>query len=139
MGVPVVLVSAWDADDADEGANAQLTYSIEKNVVDERTGEAIFSVEPRSGLVRAVLCCLDRETSPEYHIQVVATDGGGLKGTSTVVVRLSDENDNPPRLVRQLWDLEVDETWGNGPPDNTTLLKITPKDPDANNSFFFRL
>lgn len=76
----MVLVSAWDADDADEGANAQLTYSIEKNVVDERTGEAIFSVEPRSGLVRAVLCCLDRETSPEYHIQVVATDGGGLKG-----------------------------------------------------------
>ena len=26
------------------------------------------------------LCCLDREKTPAYQMQVVATDGGGLKG-----------------------------------------------------------
>ena len=71
---------AWDADDEEEGTNAILTYSIEKNVVDERSGEAIFDIDPKTGLVRTAICCLDRETTPEYHIQVVATDGGGLKG-----------------------------------------------------------
>lgn len=74
------VVWAWDADDEEEGTNAILTYSIDKNVVDERSGEAIFDIDPKSGLVRTAVCCLDRETTPEYHIQVVATDGGGLKG-----------------------------------------------------------
>ena len=75
------VVWAWDADDEEDGANAAvLTYSIDKNVVDERSGEAIFDIDPKTGLVRTVICCLDRETTPEYYIQVVATDGGGLKG-----------------------------------------------------------
>lgn len=78
--LPVVRISAWDADDASEGTNARLSYSIEKNVIEERSGEAIFAVEPHTGEVRTALCCLDRETTPEYTIQVVATDGGGLKG-----------------------------------------------------------
>lgn len=26
------------------------------------------------------MCCLDREQTPSYGVQVVATDGGGLKG-----------------------------------------------------------
>lgn len=76
----VCVVSAWDADDEDEGTNAHLTYSIEKNVIEERSGQPIFSIQPDTGLVRTTVCCLDRETTPEYHIQVVAADGGGLKG-----------------------------------------------------------
>ena len=76
----VALVAAYDADDASEGTNAKLTYAIEKNVIEERSGEAIFVVHPETGLVRTALCCLDREAAPEYHIQVVAADGGGQKG-----------------------------------------------------------
>lgn len=74
------VIAAWDADDTSEGTNAKLIYSIEKNVIHERTGEAIFRVNPETGLIQTALCCLDRETTPEYNIQVVATDGGGLKG-----------------------------------------------------------
>ena len=74
------MVSAWDADDATDGNNARLTYAIEKNVVDEASGAAIFSVDPDTGLVRTARCCLDREATPEYRLQVVAADGGGLKG-----------------------------------------------------------
>ncbi|XP_071534107.1 uncharacterized protein [Panulirus ornatus] len=139
IDLSVAVVSAWDADDASEGTNARLTYAIEKNVIHDRTGEAIFAVDPQSGLIRTALCCLDRETTPEYHIQVVATDGGGLKGTGTVVIRLADVNDNSPRLARQLWELEVDETWGEGPPDNSTLLEMSTVDRDTSNYFFYRV
>ncbi|KAK4290981.1 hypothetical protein Pmani_036157, partial [Petrolisthes manimaculis] len=135
----VGVIAAWDADDASEGTNARLTYSIEKNVIHERTGEAIFTVDPQTGLVRTALCCLDRETTPEYQIQVVASDGGGLKGTGTVVVRLADVNDNSPRLARQMWELEVDETWGDGAPANDTLLEISVTDKDISNYFFYRV
>ncbi|XP_045131274.1 putative neural-cadherin 2 isoform X2 [Portunus trituberculatus] len=133
------VVWAWDADDEEEGTNAILTYSIDKNVVDERSGEAIFDIDPKTGLVRTAICCLDRETTPEYHIQVVATDGGGLKGTGTLVVRLVDVNDNSPRLTRDLWVVEVKETWGDGPASNYTLLQVTTADQDTSNYFYYRV
>lgn len=75
-----MAVAGWDADDAADGTNARLTYAIEKNVVDEASGAALFSVEPHTGQVRTTRCCLDREATPEYRLQVVAADGGGLKG-----------------------------------------------------------
>lgn len=71
---------ATDQDDPLEGRNALLTYNIEKNVLDEQTGTSIFTIEPHSGLIRTNICCLDREKTPEYTLQVVAVDGGGLKG-----------------------------------------------------------
>ncbi|XP_071536341.1 putative neural-cadherin 2 isoform X3 [Panulirus ornatus] len=141
--LPVAIVSAWDPDDPGS-RNARVTYSIEKNVIHEGSGEAIFGVDPESGVVRTNRCCLDRETTPEYYIQVVATDGGGLKGTGTVVVRLSDENDNSPRLVRRLWETATDETTsttesrqpGEG---GDSLLELTLADPDTHNHFLYRV
>ncbi|XP_068245433.1 putative neural-cadherin 2 [Palaemon carinicauda] len=137
IDLSVAVVSAWDADDEAEGTNALITYSIEKNVIEERSGQAIFAVHPETGLVHTAICCLDRETTPEYHIQVVAVDGGGLKGT--VVVRLADINDNSPRLTRELWKVEVNETWASGPPDNMTLVEISTLDHDTSNYFFYRV
>ncbi|XP_063874461.1 putative neural-cadherin 2 isoform X1 [Scylla paramamosain] len=138
-GSAVVVVSAWDADDATDGSNARLTYAIEKNVVDEASGAAIFSVEPDTGLVRTARCCLDREATPEYRLQVVATDGGGLKGTGTVVVRVVDQNDNPPRLARRSWEVEVQETPSFAPPANTTLLELTAADRDTATTLHYRV
>ncbi|KAK8754586.1 hypothetical protein OTU49_016766, partial [Cherax quadricarinatus] len=139
IDLSVGVVWAWDADDEKEGTNAHLTYTIEKNVMDERSGQAIFTINPETGLVRTAICCLDRESTPEYFIQVVAVDGGGLKGTGTVVVRLADVNDNSPRLTRDLWQVEVDETWGDGPPTNHTLLQVSTADHDTSNYFFYRV
>ncbi|CAL4063528.1 unnamed protein product, partial [Meganyctiphanes norvegica] len=139
IDLSVAVVRAWDADDPLEGRNAHMTYSIEKNVVEDKTGAALFRIDSQTGLLRTALCCLDREVTPEYHIQVVAHDGGGLKGTGTVVVHLSDVNDNPPRLKHREWDITVDETWGPGPPSNATLLEITLTDRDSTNYFYFRV
>ncbi|CAL4064812.1 unnamed protein product, partial [Meganyctiphanes norvegica] len=92
-----------------------------------------------SGLVTTALCCLDREITPFYNLQVIATDGGGLKGTGTVVVRLADVNDNSPRLIQPLWEIKVVETWGAGPSDNSTLLKLSARDQDSHNHFYYRV
>lgn len=76
----MVRAVATDHDDPREAQNARLTYSLEKNVVDEGTGSPILAIDTHTGLITTALCCLDREKTQRYQVQVVATDGGGLKG-----------------------------------------------------------
>lgn len=76
----MAVVVARDADDASEGTNARITYSIQQNAFHETSGEAIFAIHPETGLVRTATCCLDRETTPQYQMLVAAMDGGGLRG-----------------------------------------------------------
>jgi hypothetical protein len=79
-GMVVMTMTAVDYDDPSEGTNARLIYSIEKNVIEEETGSPIFEIESETGVIKTAVCCLDRERTPDYSIQVVAMDGGGLKG-----------------------------------------------------------
>lgn len=79
----VMTMTAVDYDDPAEGSNAKLIYSIEKNVIEEETGTPIFEIESDTGVIKTAVCCLDRERTPDYSIQVVAMDGGGLKGMLT--------------------------------------------------------
>lgn len=76
-----MTMTAVDYDDPSEGTNARLIYSIEKNVIEEETGSPIFEIESETGVIKTAVCCLDRERTPDYSIQVVAMDGGGLKGS----------------------------------------------------------
>lgn len=62
-----------------------------------------------------------------------------MTGTGTLVVRLVDVNDNSPRLTRDLWVVEVKETWGDGPASNYTLLQVTTADQDTSNYFYYRV
>jgi len=83
----VMTMTAVDYDDPAEGTNAKLIYSIEKNVIEEETGTPIFEIESDTGVIKTAVCCLDRERTPDYSIQVVAMDGGGLKGKKYAVYR----------------------------------------------------
>uniref|UniRef100_A0A8D2MEK8 Cadherin domain-containing protein n=1 Tax=Zonotrichia albicollis TaxID=44394 RepID=A0A8D2MEK8_ZONAL len=58
---------------------------------------SIFSIDPDSGDV-SVQAVLDREQRDTYEFQVTARDKGvpSLQGSTTVVVRVSDRNDNEP-------------------------------------------
>ncbi|CAL4068263.1 unnamed protein product, partial [Meganyctiphanes norvegica] len=131
----VVKVSAQDNDDLFEGQNAALVYTLEKNVIDEGSGRPIFSVDSHSGQITSALCCLDREKTSNYVIQVVATDGGGLKGTGTVLVHISDENDVPPRFSRPEWIVELKENHNIAEPFATIYVI----DKDMSNNFTFRV
>ncbi|XP_045130452.1 putative neural-cadherin 2 isoform X1 [Portunus trituberculatus] len=80
LGSSVTRVVATDHDDPQEGDNAKVTFSLEKNAIDESSGRPIFAIDSELGVITTALCCLDREKTQRYVIQVVATDGGGLKG-----------------------------------------------------------
>ena len=92
-GMMVMTMTATDYDDLEEGTNAKLKYSIEKNVIDENTGTPIFEIEEDTGVIKTAVCCLDRERTPDYSIQVVAMDGGGLKGTGTAFIRVKETDE----------------------------------------------
>nr|XP_045618159.1 putative neural-cadherin 2 [Procambarus clarkii] len=134
-GASVVQVVATDHDDPQEADNAKVTYSLEKNAVDESSGSPIFSIDSQLGLITTALCCLDREKTQRYTVQVVATDGGGLKGTGTVVVEVGDVNDVPPRFSRPEWTLDVSESLTL----DQVLATLTVVDQDVSNNFSFRV
>ncbi|XP_043069622.1 putative neural-cadherin 2 isoform X1 [Drosophila bipectinata] len=137
-GSPVMTMSAVDYDDPNESTNAKLIYSIEKNVIEEETGAPIFEIEPETGLIKTAVCCLDRERTPDYSIQVVAMDGGGLKGTGTASIRVKDLNDMPPQFTKDEWFTEVDETNGTYIPE-TPILTVTVQDEDETNTFQYKV
>jgi len=58
----------------------------------------------------------DRETGDEYEFYVTASNSAQRTSTATVVVRILDDNDEPPRFTRRQYDFHVAE---NQPPGST--------------------
>uniref|UniRef100_A0A4X2JSK1 Cadherin domain-containing protein n=1 Tax=Vombatus ursinus TaxID=29139 RepID=A0A4X2JSK1_VOMUR len=92
IGSLVVMVSARDLD---IGNNGQILYSLFHR--SEEISKT-FEVNENSGEVR-MRKKLDFETIQSYEVDIEATDGGGLSGKCTVVVQVTDVNDNPPDLT----------------------------------------
>ncbi|XP_034544310.1 protocadherin-23 [Notolabrus celidotus] len=93
------------AQDADEGVNSEVRYSILKSSQD-----SLISIDPESGLVTTA-AELDRETQAEIWFLVVAADGGepALSSTATVTVQVEDINDNEPVFQQQLYNVSIPE------------------------------
>lgn len=57
-----------------------------------------------SGVIKIALPNMDREAKDQYLLVIQAKDmvgqNGGLSGTTSVTVTLTDVNDNPPRFPR---------------------------------------
>uniref|UniRef100_A0A672YTB8 Cadherin-8-like n=1 Tax=Sphaeramia orbicularis TaxID=375764 RepID=A0A672YTB8_9TELE len=109
VGTPVTQVTATDADDAGYGNSAKLVYSILE-------GQPYFSVDPNSGkhsTIKIALHEMDREMREEYLVVIQAKDMGGhmggLSGTTTVTVTLTDINDNPPKFSKSLYEFVIPE------------------------------
>ncbi|XP_068998297.1 cadherin-7-like [Embiotoca jacksoni] len=107
VGTSVVTVVATDADDPTYGNSARLVYSILQ-------GQPYFSVEPKTGVVRTALPDMDREMRDRYLLVIQAKDMtgqmGGLSGTTSVTVTLTDVNDNPPRFSRKSYQFGIPES-----------------------------
>uniref|UniRef100_A0A3B3ZCU0 Cadherin domain-containing protein n=1 Tax=Periophthalmus magnuspinnatus TaxID=409849 RepID=A0A3B3ZCU0_9GOBI len=97
IGTSIIQVTARDADDPTYGNSARLVYAITH-------GQDYFSVDPQTGVLRTAVPDMDRESRDEYLVVLQAKDMGGhlggLSGTTTVTVKLSDVNDNPPHFRR---------------------------------------
>ncbi|XP_042337755.1 cadherin-7-like, partial [Plectropomus leopardus] len=106
-GTSVVTVVASDADDPTYGNSARLVYSLLQ-------GQPHFYVEPKTGVVRTALPDLDREVRDRYLLVIQAKDmigqTGGLTGSTSVTVTITDVNDNPPRFPRKSYQFRVPES-----------------------------
>ncbi|KAM8870426.1 neural-cadherin isoform 2-T2 [Spinachia spinachia] len=104
----VMEMRAMDLDNPNEGENAALTYSIVKNVRNEINLD-LFSINATTGTIHTVLRSLDREAEERYLVVVEARDGGGLAGTGTATITVSDVNDHPPVFTQRLYSAQVTE------------------------------
>ncbi|XP_063062369.1 cadherin-12-like [Engraulis encrasicolus] len=107
VGTYVMTVTATDADDPTYGMSARVVYSIIH-------GQPYFSVDPKTGDIRTALPNMDREVREVYQVLIQAKDMGGqlggLAGTTTVNITLSDVNDNPPRFAKSIFHVRVPES-----------------------------
>ncbi|XP_046879774.1 cadherin-10-like isoform X1 [Hypomesus transpacificus] len=107
VGTYVVQVTATDADDQTYGNSAKLVYSILQ-------GQPYFSVDSDNGTIRTALPGMDREVKENYQVVIQAKDMagqmGGLSGTTTVSITLSDVNDSPPRFANHTFRLTTLES-----------------------------
>ncbi|KAL4631037.1 cadherin-18 [Arapaima gigas] len=123
VGTSVFQVTATDADDPTYGNSARVVYSI-------LHGQPYFSVDPKTGIIRTALANMDREAREHYAVVIQAKDMagqvGGLSGSTTVNITLTDVNDNPPRFPQKNYQLYVPESAQVGKP----VGKIRANDED---------
>ncbi|KAJ8012034.1 hypothetical protein DPEC_G00064500 [Dallia pectoralis] len=113
VGTSVFQLTATDADDPTYGNSAKIVYSILQ-------GQPYFSVDPKTGIIRTALSNMDREARELYSVVVQAKDMagsvGGLSGSTTINVTLTDVNDNPPKFPQKNYQMYVPESAQIGKP-----------------------
>ncbi|XP_073708716.1 cadherin-22-like [Garra rufa] len=91
---------------------------------------ARFSAQYLITLIRTAVADLDRETQDRYELVVKATDMagqmGGLSGSTTVTIVITDVNDNPPRFPQKMYQFSVSE----GAAVGTSIGRVIATDAD---------
>ncbi|XP_059388739.1 cadherin-18-like isoform X2 [Carassius carassius] len=123
VGTSVFQVTATDADDPTYGNSARVVYSV-------LHGQPYFSVDPKTGIIRTALTDMDREAREHYSVVIQAKDMagqvGGLSGSTTINITLTDVNDNPPKFPQKNYQVFVPESAQVGKP----VGKIKANDED---------
>ena len=117
-GTPVISMSAVDNDEA---PNA----NIEHTLVGE---DDTFTIVPASGII-SIARELDRETTAEYHLTVMASDGT-FATSAEVRISVTDVNDNGPILSPLSVRLHVQEDT----PLGSVVFNFNLTDADTGNN-----
>ncbi|NXG36453.1 CADH7 protein, partial [Dromaius novaehollandiae] len=84
-----------------------------------------------AGVIKTALPNMDREAKDQYLLVIQAKDmvgqNGGLSGTTSVTVTLTDVNDNPPRFPRRSYQYNVPESL----PVASVVARIKAADADV--------
>ncbi|NXC18312.1 PCD10 protein, partial [Corythaeola cristata] len=103
--VPGAYIYAVSATDRDQGANAQLAYSILESQIQGMSVFTYVSINSENGFLYA-LRSFDYEQLKEFSFQVEARDAGEepqpLASNATVNIVVVDQNDNAPAIVSPL-------------------------------------
>ncbi|GAB0100467.1 Cadherin-99C [Sergentomyia squamirostris] len=113
------IVGVVHATDADEGINADITYSLPSDIP--------FKINSKSGEIRT-MSPLDYETVKEYKFVVTAKDGApdSRLGTASVSVQVLDISDEIPIFPEEEINVRVSENV----PD-FTIATVKATDPDT--------
>lgn len=105
-------VMTVQANDPDVGENSRVTFAITAG-----TNSSLFSIDQNSGVIHTTQM-LDREMKSEYTLVVTASDHGAqpLLSSGTVTIKVLDENDNPPKFLKQAFLNSIPENRPPGTP-----------------------
>ncbi|XP_016333062.1 cadherin-22-like [Sinocyclocheilus anshuiensis] len=135
IGTSVMKVMASDADDPTYGSSARIVYSVLE-------GELFFTVDQQTGVIRTAVADLDRETQDRYELVVKATDMagqmGGLSGSTTVTIVITDVNDNPPRFPQKMYQFSVSEGAAVGTPIGRVIATDADMDENTDMSYLIK-
>uniref|UniRef100_A0A182SFG6 Cadherin domain-containing protein n=1 Tax=Anopheles maculatus TaxID=74869 RepID=A0A182SFG6_9DIPT len=128
VGYNIVRVQAYDSD---EGANSEITYSIQN-----RDDGMPLAVDPRTGWIHTTKG-LDREEQSRYSFQVVAVDGGipPKSASTSVIVTIQDVNDNDPTFSPKYYEAMLAEDQ----PPGTPVTTVTATDPDEDSRLHYEI
>ncbi|OQR66385.1 protein dachsous-like [Tropilaelaps mercedesae] len=112
------------AEDADSGENGRVTYALAEE-------SDSFKVIARTGAIM-LKRSLDFELRQQYHLIVLARDGGRPQrtGNTTLIVEVQDINDNAPVFEHESYRVTVVESLQ---PDEN-FLQVVAADSDSGNN-----
>lgn len=125
-GTFVMEMTAVDLDDAAVGQNAILTYRIIENAHDVNNVE-LFTIDSTTGTISVAAEGLDREFADNHQLVVEARDGGGMTGTATASIVVTDINDHIPRFRTDWCGARVPENTN----EDAAVLELSAVDADA--------
>ncbi|XP_065815110.1 uncharacterized protein [Labrus bergylta] len=120
------LVITVSATDADEGLNSEITYGFD-HVSDEKNN--VFSLDPKSGEVR-VAAAIDYEKESSYEVQISAKDGLGLVSYATLIIDVTDINDNAPLIYLKSLTNPIPENVSPG--TEVGIINVQDRDSETN-------
>ncbi|KAG9478168.1 protocadherin-20-like [Eleutherodactylus coqui] len=130
--IPSDILLTLSASDEDSGSNGDVSYYL----LNEDPN--VFSIDDSSGILK-VSISLDREEKSSYTIQVVAIDHGSPSKNDSceIVIRILDQNDNPPTFVLNEFTFFVPEDLPRG--GEVGYINVTDIDIGLNGDFSVHL
>ncbi|XP_034373810.1 protocadherin beta-4-like [Arvicanthis niloticus] len=119
---PVLTVLARDADAGNFGSVSYGLFQASDEI------QKTFSINKVTGEIR-LKKELDFEKIKSYHVEIEATDGGGLSGKGFVTVEVLDVNDNAPELTMSSLTSSVPE---NAPETVISIFRVGDRDSGEN-------
>ncbi|CAH8550056.1 unnamed protein product [Heterobilharzia americana] len=122
-----VEVGRIRADDEDEGANSEVTYSLLSG------GNDAFKIDEKTGILWRV-GFIDREKVAQIELIAEASDHGetSLSGTTLIRVDVLDVNDNPPYWIMSTIGDKVNDIRRGGPEDGVYYFSLNEDAPIGN-------
>ncbi|XP_033989923.1 protocadherin gamma-A11-like [Trematomus bernacchii] len=123
---PDTIVIKVSASDADEGFNGDVTYDFGHGSGDDVNA---FSIDPKTGEIK-VSGEIDFEETSSFEISVEAKDSLGLTSYATVIIDVTDMNDNAPVIYLKSLTNPIPENVSPG--SEVGIINVQDRDSENN-------